>query len=167
MQELLHLKNENQLTPEQALWFQQPKAKEELYDITKDPHELNNLANDPNYKEDLERLRNICENWVEEINDTGLRPENDLVEEFWPKGVQPRTENPVFIYDQGKLTIQCPTEEASLGYRLVDPESDKRTTWKVYDAPIDVPANCTLEAVAHRLGYKRSFIETLVLGVGK
>lgn len=167
MQELLRLKNENQLTPEQALWFQQPKTKEELYDITKDPHELNNLANDPNYKQNLERLRNACENWVEEINDTGLRPENELVEEFWPKGIQPRTENPVFIYDQGRLTIQCPTEGASLGYRLVDPESEKRTTWKVYDAPIDVPANCTLEAVAHRLGYKRSFIETLVLGVGK
>ncbi|MEM1259832.1 MAG: sulfatase [Bacteroidota bacterium] len=168
MQELLRLRKDKRLTPEQALWFLQPKAREELYDITKDPYELHNLAHDPNFQKELERLRTACENWVNEIDDTGLRPENELVEAFWPQGNQPQTENPFFIYINGKLTIDCTTEGASLGYRLVaEPQSQERNVWKVYNSPIDVPANCTVEAIAHRLGYKRSGIETLVLGTEK
>lgn len=167
MQELLRLKENDRLTPEQALWFQQPKANEELYDIIKDPHELNNLADEPIHQKHLVRLRTACENWVNEINDTGLRPEKELVAEFWPEGAQPRTANPIFSYAKGKLTIHCTTEGASLGYRLVNPHSDERTTWKVYNSPVDVPANCTVEAIAHRIGYKRSRVETFVLGMGK
>ncbi len=168
MQELLRLRESKQLTAEQALWFQQPKANEELYDITKDPHELHNLANDPNFQQELERLRTACENWLDGMDDTGLRPEKELVEALWPNGIQPQTENPVFTYSNGRLTIGCPTEGASLGYRFVeDPESDERGAWKVYNSPVNVPENSTVEAIAHRLGYKRSAMKTLVLGMEK
>lgn len=166
MQELLRLRDNNQLTPEQALWFHAPKPKEELYDITKDPHELNNLADNPEYQKDLERLRAVCDDWVTEINDTGLRSENELMAAIWPNGQQPKTENPQFIQNLGKLEIQSPTPGASIGYRLVTDQNKERSVWQVYSGPIEVPANCTVEAIAHRLGYKRSFIETLVVGMG-
>jgi arylsulfatase A-like enzyme len=166
MQELLRLRENDQLTPEQALWFQESKPGEELYEISTDPHELKNLANNPEFQKDLERLRDACNDWVGEINDTGLRPENKLMEEFWPNGIQPRTQNPKFIQAVGKLEIHCPTEGASIGYRFVNNQNQKREVWQVYDGPIDVPANCTLEAIAHRLGYQRSFMETIEIGMG-
>ncbi|MEO0571459.1 MAG: sulfatase [Bacteroidota bacterium] len=166
MQELLRLRENKQLTPEQALWFQQPKAHEELYDIIKDPHELHNLANDPNFQEDLERLRTACENWVSEIDDTGLRPENELVEAFWPSGIQPQTARPTFAVVEGKLELRCSTKGASLGYRFVDSKNEIRDVWQLYSTPVEIPANCTLEVIAHRLGYKRSATETIVLGMG-
>jgi len=166
MQELLRLKEKDNLSPEQALWFQAPKPHEELYDITKDPHELNNLAQDEKYQVDLKRLRSACEKWVDEINDTGLRPEKELVEAFWPNGIQPRTENPTFVHAIGKLEIVCPSKGASIGYRMVNNQNREREVWQVYDGPIDVPANCTIEAIAHRLGYQRSFIETIDIGMG-
>ena len=166
MQELLRLKENGQLTQEQALWFQHPKSNEELYDITKDPHELHNLANDPNHQNELERLRTVCKKWVLEIQDTGLQPESELVEAFWPNGLQPKTENPSFRMIEGKLELQCSTEGASIGYRFLDSKDDVKDVWHIYHHPIKVPVNCTVEAVAHRLGYKRSSTETLVLGMG-
>lgn len=166
MQELLLLKNKGELTSEQTLWFQAPKPAEELYDIINDPHELNNIANEPEYQKDLERLSTACKNWVDGIKDTGLRPESELIAEFWPGEKQPRTENPTFRNVDGRLEIQCPTKGASIGYRLVTDQDEERSTWQVYNGPVDVPANCTIEAIAHRLGYKKSFIETLVVGMG-
>ena len=166
MQELLRFKENGQLTQEQALWFQHPKSNEELYDITKDPHELHNLANDPNHQNELERLRTVCKKWVLEIQDTGLQPESELVEAFWPNGLQPKTENPSFRMIEGKLELQCSTEGASIGYRFLDSKDDVKDVWHIYHHPIKVPVNCTVEAVAHRLGYKRSSTETLVLGMG-
>jgi len=166
MQELLTLKDKHQLNPEQLLWFQQPKPLEELYDLKNDPHELKNLANSSSYHDHLERLRSACATWVKEINDTGLRPERELIGDFWPKGVQPITENPSFEMVGGKLKINCPTAGASIGFRFVDPKKETNSVWEVYSGPIQVPSNCTIEAVAHRLGYRRSFITTLVLGMG-
>ena len=156
MQELLLLRENDKLTPEQALWFQKPKSNEELYDIVKDPHELKNLAKEPDYQKDLERLRKACEAWVSEIHDTGLRPEKELIEEFWPGGVQLRTKSPVFSYSDGAININCPTEGASIGYRLLHEERGKTASWKVYNGAIEISAGSKLEAIAHRLGYQRS-----------
>jgi len=157
MQELLRLKETNGLSPEQAIWFQQPKPREELYDLTQDPHELENLADDPNYRKDLERLRNECEDWVSELGDTGLRPENALIEDFWPGKIQPSTAPPTFMISDGTLEIECATQGASIGYRISDKSSShKDARWLVYDKPIQLPTGTKIEGIAHRLGYQRS-----------
>ncbi len=156
MQELLQLRKNNKLNSEQALWFQQPKASEELYDIIKDPRELNNLAHESEYKIHLERFRKVCENWVLEINDTGLKPEKQLIEEFWPNGKQPQTEDPIFEYENGYLKISCTTEGASIGYRVIDKTNQLPYTWKVYNQPVKIDKSNTIVAMAHRIGFKRS-----------
>lgn len=160
MQELLRLKKIDSLTPEQALWFKESKSNEELYDLNNDPHELNNLAGEPSYQDDLARLRAACKAWVNEINDMGLRPEQELIDEFWPNGEQPITQSPQFGYYDGQLKIDCETKGASIGYRLVGQHDSIHATWKVYDKPISISPNETVEALAHRLGYKRSTIQT-------
>ncbi len=60
--------------------FWEPKPVEELYDTENDPWEINNLANDENYKDVLERMRAANKNWVSKIKDTGFIPEADRVE---------------------------------------------------------------------------------------
>ncbi len=59
-----------------AFWEQKPP--EELYDVTIDPWEVNNLAGDPKYKDVLTRLRHENERWMTEIRDTGLMPEGGM-----------------------------------------------------------------------------------------
>ncbi len=51
------LNQEGALIEYQKFFFESTKPKEELYDLVKDPFELNNLANNPNYKSILIELR--------------------------------------------------------------------------------------------------------------
>ncbi len=56
-----------------AFWEQKPP--EELYDVTADPWEVNNLADDPEYANVLARFREENDRWMTEIKDTGLMTE--------------------------------------------------------------------------------------------
>lgn len=59
-----------------AFWKEKPA--EELYDVSADPWEVNNLASDPAYAETLERLRAENDRWMKDIKDTGLMPEGEM-----------------------------------------------------------------------------------------
>jgi len=58
---ILHAKG--QLTPEQAVFMAPRKPKIELFDLRKDPHEVNNLADDPKYAKTKTRLLAELEKW--------------------------------------------------------------------------------------------------------
>ena len=60
--------------------FWETKPVEELYDTENDPWEINNLAENPDYKEVLERMRAANKSWVTKIKDTGFIPEADRVD---------------------------------------------------------------------------------------
>ncbi len=53
-----------------------PRVPEELYDLENDPHEINNLADDPKYAEVLAEHRAILEEWIKETDDQGQHPES-------------------------------------------------------------------------------------------
>ena len=66
---------ENQLTSLQASYHDASKRKsEELYDTTKDPHQLNNLAANPEQAATLKKLRTQLKQWEEETDDKGQYP---------------------------------------------------------------------------------------------
>lgn len=60
--------------------FWNTKPAEELYDTENDPWEVNNLADDPEYKEVLQRMRGATKDWMMEIKDTGFMPEAELID---------------------------------------------------------------------------------------
>ncbi len=95
MQEWRRLAAEGKLEGPQKLFFQDTKPKEELYDTQTDPHEINNLAGDPDYNDLIERMRSALDTWMIEINDLGHMPEPELIERMEPGGIQPRTSAPV------------------------------------------------------------------------
>ena len=55
-----------------------PKLKEELYDLESDPFELNNLSDNADYKVELDKLSNVLDDWLEDIDDLGRIPEKKL-----------------------------------------------------------------------------------------
>jgi N-sulfoglucosamine sulfohydrolase len=61
--------------------FWNRKPAEELYRTEEDPWEINNLADDPQYKEVLERMRRANRAWTARIFDTGFIPEAQLIEQ--------------------------------------------------------------------------------------
>jgi len=60
--------------------FWETKVPEELYDCENDPHNINNLAKDPKYKEVLDRLREENKKQVRRNQDAGFLPEGMMIE---------------------------------------------------------------------------------------
>lgn len=60
---------------QEQLLFSSTRPKEELYDLTADPHEVKNLASDPKHKETLESMRKLLVEWEERTGDKGRKPE--------------------------------------------------------------------------------------------
>lgn len=50
--------------------FTVPRQPEELYDLTRDPLQLTNLAYDAGYKEALQNMRQILDKWISDTNDS-------------------------------------------------------------------------------------------------
>ncbi len=159
MQELLRLRDEGKLDSIQALWFRENKDPEELYDCKVDPHELNNLANDPDYSEKLEELRTEMDRWIEDIGDQPNLPERELIDQLWKgKNTKPITSEPIIASSDGKITITCSTEGASLGYKIIDNDGAIPKAWTIYQEPFATPQGTNLLVQAHRIGFERSEI---------
>lgn len=78
--DMRRLHQEGKLNPVQSLWFRSRKPMEELYDIIADPHETNNLAALPEYRETLKRMRGALEAWQVQVGDSSFVPEPILFE---------------------------------------------------------------------------------------
>lgn len=75
LQEMRRLAAAGQLTGARALFLRPQKPVEELYDCQADPDEIHNLADDPQHRAVLERLRAEQQRWSRETHDMGLLPE--------------------------------------------------------------------------------------------
>ena len=66
------------------------------HDTEADPHEIHNLASDPEHFDKLAELRSAHLRWTEETRDLGHITEAELIRRLWPPdGVQPTTADPV------------------------------------------------------------------------
>jgi N-sulfoglucosamine sulfohydrolase len=153
MKELLKMRDAGELDKNQSLWFRQTKEDEELFDLENDPHELNNIANDPSYGEVLFTLRNECSRWMKAIDDKGYVNEVDLISQFYPEGKAQSTAGPEIKINNGKIHVSCKTPGAQIGYRYAS-EKAPYLGWKKYYDHIDEKINDTIEIITHRLGFK-------------
>ena len=156
MQELLRMRDAGELNEVQAQWFRESKPQEELFDCEADPHEINNLADDPAYTEKLAELRKECERWMDEIEDVGRMDEADLIAKIWPGNVQPETAVPVVKQEGKMVSLSCATEGASVGYQLLKKGEEPGKSWQIYQEAVEVQDGQQMVAVAHRLGFKPS-----------
>lgn len=73
---------QGRLTPAQAAFFATTKSKVELFDLRRDPHEVNNLADNPDYAQIKAELLAELESWREHVID-----DQGVSSEFRSKGV--------------------------------------------------------------------------------
>ncbi|MFI5153620.1 MAG: sulfatase [Chitinophagales bacterium] len=188
MKEMLELRNKGKLNSNAMAWFKSPKSVEELYDTRNDPYELNNLADDPKYKEKLEELRTAFNKWEAEVGDLGAIPEPQMIADWWNKeSTTPVTRIPEFRNRPAGISIYCGTKGASIGYRIIKAnQEDKKIkrivktwdfegiagtvkngqeieippSWTVYsEEPIRLERGDKLIAQAMRIGYLPSTAE--------
>ncbi len=72
------LYDEGKLTPEQSIFWKEPKDAEELYDLQSDPDEVHNLAAKPEHAETLAKMRAAQEGLALKIRDAGMLPEGEM-----------------------------------------------------------------------------------------
>lgn len=156
MQALLRLRDEGELNDEQAKWFRKSKDIEELFDTLIDPHELNNLAKDPEYADILERLKSEMDDWLLRINDNPDMSERELVAKIWGgSSAKPKTEAPVVSFDEGKVSLSCGTQGASFSYKIIHNHNEPEK-WQIYTQPFRIAKGSKLKIQAHRIGFEES-----------
>ena len=79
------LKEEGRLSQEASIFLASTKPKEELYDLKSDPHEMNNLADDPNYAAIKEQMSTEMDRWQAKYKDMGLLDLNSRKVDFTEK----------------------------------------------------------------------------------
>ena len=155
MQELFRLRNEDKLNPVQMRWFSQTKPAEELYDLENDPHEIDNIADDPRYQDIKMRLSAQLDNWILAMNDPLAMPEPDLLKRIWPPdGIQPYTQ-PVSVTEKaGFIGMHSDTDGASIAYQLNEKIGGQH--WLLYTSPIPAISIDSIAATAIRIGFRQS-----------
>ena len=163
MSAFLELKADNKLDKEEQLWFA-PKIKEELYDCEKDPHNINNLAEDPEYASVLVEIRQALETHLKDRKDYGLIPESEMIEAMWPNFEQPITVSVDLDIENGLATLSSKTKGASIAYIISNElleELDFNSSWNLYTNPVKLKKGDFIHTIAQRIGYKESAISQL------
>ncbi len=161
--ELWRCYDNNLLNDVQKIWFE-PRRVEQLYDTWSDPYELNNVAADPEYADVLARMRRAYNAWMAVTPDLSEMPESEMIELFWPGGVQPVTEVPKYSLsfdgEKALVSLEGVTEGSSIGYQIVGVDSS--TTWRLYTGSFEAPLDAQIRAKAVRYGYRESGVVTIV-----
>lgn len=79
-QEMIEMQKEGTLNEKQQDCFVKPRLAEELYDVKNDPYQLNNLAQNSMYADDLAKMSKLLDRWISETNDK--IPENPTPDGF-------------------------------------------------------------------------------------
>jgi arylsulfatase A-like enzyme len=164
MSNFLKLRDEGKLNDVQKIWFE-TKTTEELYDVVKDPHQINNLAENPEYASSLKEMRTALNDFQKDKTDFGVIPEAELINQMWPGFEQPVTGNvmlSVVEVTHGKsVTLSSETKGASIAYIVSDnpdEEFDFNSGWQLYAEPFSVEKGKHIYTIAQRIGFKESTI---------
>lgn len=76
--EITQLAAAGKLTATQLTYAGAPRPVEELFDTDADPHQIRNLAGEPEQREVLERMRGLHRQWIVETGDLGFLPEAEI-----------------------------------------------------------------------------------------
>ena len=111
--ELWNAQTAGRTTADQQQIFANPCPVEELFILSKDPHQLNNVVNDPKHTDTLNQARQLLADWTEQTGDT--IPENPTPHRHDPpvivkgkivKGLnKAKTKNPWRIFARGVKTL--------------------------------------------------------------
>jgi N-sulfoglucosamine sulfohydrolase len=87
-------------TTQQQQIFANPCFEEELFRVSKDPNQFENLASNPEYAETLQQARQLIANWTEQTGDT--IPENPSPNRHAPPRIEGERIIPAGSCEKGK-----------------------------------------------------------------
>ena len=148
--------NKGTLTASQKIWFEKiPEI--QLYDLWRDPNEVQNLANKESMFSKKSELEDALDNWIKENDVYANLLEDDLSERFWPNAKQPITDIPVFHNDGEFLIVENTSRSngASIGY------SYDGKKWEVYSSPIKTYPRKKIFLKSVKYGWRESEVVSI------
>ena len=158
MRKMEEMRDQGLLDPIQMLWFASPTSAEALYDCQEDPHNINNLADDPRYAEKLVQMREAFKTeWIDKYNPNwSTQGETFFIGRARPGGYHPITANPeAEINSDGYFIIKNPSSAVTVSYAIGE------GSMRIYTQPVKLNKGDEITCIAGRIGYKNSERKTL------
>jgi arylsulfatase A-like enzyme len=164
MRRMTELLAKDSLNEIQKSWFKSPKVAEEFYNVENDPHEINNLINNPAYKNEISRLRKAYKQWDDQYNHryptAWDMTEKQCQEVFWPNNEQPVLCKPVIRKTIKGVEVSSKDKSVSFSYQI-NAKGYTENTWYLYSGSISLNKNDELTVVAVKAGCKNSCVVSL------
>ena len=148
-QVLNNLKDKKQLGLYFKNWFTKTKTRYELYDIKKDPFEVENLIDETEFKEVFSILKKELDNWISS-SDYGTISEKSMLEKMLGASFnQPELNVPTVKKMSRGIMIDSNNPLASVGWRFI---GDKK--WRIYPENSIIQPKEAFEVMLFQVGYK-------------
>ena len=129
-------------------WFSKKKYRFELYEVSEDYYETNNLINNPKFEQIRKKLQHHLFKWMEE-SDFGNMSESAMLDSMFTNYIIPRLDSPELkITDLGYLIIPN-NLHVSVGWRY-----KKETRWKIYKKGDLIQPKDDLEVLLFKPGFE-------------
>ncbi|MFT4518025.1 MAG: N-sulfoglucosamine sulfohydrolase [Halioglobus sp.] len=148
VREMRQLHEQGKLNAAQSLWFE-AAGEERLFDLEKDPFEINDVSEDPQYAEDLQRLRKALTAWQARVGDMSDESEEKMAARFAPGGEQQITPTPKLDINGDTVTATATSPDHSIAYRVDE------GPWHLYTVPFSKGLG-SVEVKAVRYGWEHS-----------
>ncbi len=149
MRVLDSLKEEQRSNTYFSNWFSKHKDRFELYDVTNDYYETNNLMSDPKYEQVYKTLKHYLFKWIEE-SDFGNMSESAMIESMFTSAISiPKLNMPKLITNDEGYLIESNNQYTSVGWR-----NKNEKVWNIYTANDLIQPIGDFEVLLFRPGYQ-------------
>ena len=149
MQVLDSLQKNQALNTYFSNWFSKHKNHFELYEVSEDYFEDNNLINNPKYERIYKTLQNYLFKWMRD-SDFGNISESAMLDSMFSSSMSiPKLNIPKIIIDELGYLIESNNVYTSIGWR-----NRNETVWNIYTANEFIQPKDDFEVVLFRPGYK-------------
>ncbi len=130
-------------------WFSKNKGRFELYDISEDYYETNNLIQFPKYKKIYENLKNKLFKWMGS-SDFGNVSETTMLDEMFDSSMTiPKLNTPKLITNDLGCLIESNNLDASVGWR-----NKNEMIWNIYTTNELIKPKDDFEVLIFKPGYE-------------
>lgn len=149
MQVLDSLKDKNELNASFSNWYAQHKDCFELYEVSEDYYETNNLISNPKYNRFYLHLKDRLFAWMES-SDYGNMSESEMLQSMFTSTMNtPKLNMPKLILNDAGYLIESNNLYASVGWR-----NKNEATWKIYTSNELIQPKGDFEILLFRPGYE-------------